>query len=85
MPEDLGDAGAPPIGATAFLIFSMPEVPSAAPRNAVGGQVCGVAAGAVALVAFGASAGAIRRCAGQFRADTHAAQGRCSAGLQAGR
>ena len=43
----------PPIGASAFLIFSMPEVPSAAPRNAIGGQVCGVVAGAVALAAFG--------------------------------
>ena len=36
-----------------LLIFSMPEVPSAAPRNAIGGQVCGVVAGAVALAAFG--------------------------------
>jgi CBS domain-containing membrane protein len=35
------------------LIFSMPELPSAAPRNAIGGQVCGVAGGAVALAAFG--------------------------------
>ena len=43
----------PPIGATAFLIFSMPELPSAAPRNAVGGQVCGVVGGAAALGAFG--------------------------------
>jgi CBS domain-containing membrane protein len=43
----------PPIGASAFLIFSMPEVPSAAPRNAIGGQVCGVAAGAATLAAFG--------------------------------
>lgn len=43
----------PPIGASAFLIFSMPEVPSAAPRNAIGGQVCGVAGGAGALAAFG--------------------------------
>ncbi len=31
----------------------MPEVPAAAPRNAIGGQVCGVAAGAVALAALG--------------------------------
>jgi CBS domain-containing membrane protein len=43
----------PPIGATAFLIFSMPQLPSASPRNAIGGQVCGVAGGAVALTAFG--------------------------------
>jgi CBS-domain-containing membrane protein len=43
----------PPIGASAFLIFSMPEASAAAPRNAIGGQVCGVAAGAVALAAFG--------------------------------
>jgi CBS domain-containing membrane protein len=43
----------PPLGASAFLIFSMPELPSAAPRNAIGGQVCGVAGGAVALAAFG--------------------------------
>jgi CBS domain-containing membrane protein len=43
----------PPIGASAFLIFSMPELPSAAPRNAIGGQVCGVVGGAVALAAFG--------------------------------
>lgn len=43
----------PPIGATAFLIFSMPQLPSATPRNAIGGQVCGVAGGAVALAAFG--------------------------------
>jgi CBS-domain-containing membrane protein len=35
----------PPIGASAFLIFSMPEVPSAAPRNAIGGQICGVVGG----------------------------------------
>ena len=43
----------PPLGASAFLIFSMPEVPAAAPRNAIGGQVCGVAGGAGALAAFG--------------------------------
>jgi CBS domain-containing membrane protein len=42
----------PPIGATAFLIFSTPGLPSAAPRNAIGGQFCGVVAGAVALGAF---------------------------------
>ena len=43
----------PPIGASAFLIFSMPELPSAAPRNAIGGQACGVVGVAVALAAFG--------------------------------
>jgi CBS-domain-containing membrane protein len=43
----------PPIGASAFLIFSMPELPSAAPRNAIGGQVCGVVGGAGALAVFG--------------------------------
>jgi CBS domain-containing membrane protein len=43
----------PPIGASAFLIFSMPEVAAAAPRNAIGGQVCGVVGGAGALAAFG--------------------------------
>lgn len=43
----------PPLGASAFLIFSMPEVPAAAPRNAIGGQACGVAGGAGALAAFG--------------------------------
>jgi CBS domain-containing membrane protein len=43
----------PPIGASAFLIFSMPGLPSAAPRNAIGGHVCGVAGGAVALACFG--------------------------------
>jgi CBS domain-containing membrane protein len=43
----------PPIGASAFLIFSMPEAPAAAPRNAIGGQVCGVAGGAGALATFG--------------------------------
>jgi CBS domain-containing membrane protein len=43
----------PPLGASAFLIFSMPDAPSAAPRNAIGGQVCGVAGGAGALAAFG--------------------------------
>jgi CBS domain-containing membrane protein len=35
------------------LIFSMPGLPSAAPRNAIGGQVCGVAGRAGALAAFG--------------------------------
>jgi CBS domain-containing membrane protein len=43
----------PPLGASAFLIFSMPEAPAAAPRNAIGGQACGVAGGAGALAAFG--------------------------------
>jgi CBS domain-containing membrane protein len=43
----------PPIGASAFLIFSMPTLPSAAPRNAIGGHVCGVLGGAGALAAFG--------------------------------
>jgi CBS domain-containing membrane protein len=43
----------PPLGATAFLVFAMPEAPSAAPRNAIGGQVCGVVGGVAALAAFG--------------------------------
>jgi CBS domain-containing membrane protein len=43
----------PPLGASAFLIFSMPEVAAAAPRNAIGGQACGVAGGAGALAVFG--------------------------------
>jgi CBS domain-containing membrane protein len=43
----------PPLGASAFLIFSMPEAAAAAPRNAIGGQACGVAGGAAALAAFG--------------------------------
>jgi CBS-domain-containing membrane protein len=43
----------PPLGATAFLVFSTPEASTAAPRNAIGGQVCGVVGGVVALAAFG--------------------------------
>jgi CBS domain-containing membrane protein len=43
----------PPLGATAFLVFSTPDAPSAAPRNAIGGQACGVAGGVAALAAFG--------------------------------
>jgi CBS-domain-containing membrane protein len=43
----------PSLGATAFLLFSSPDSPAAAPRNTVVGHVVGVAAGFLALVAFG--------------------------------
>jgi CBS-domain-containing membrane protein len=43
----------PPIGASAFMIFSMPTVAAAAPRNAICGQACGVAGGITAPAIFG--------------------------------
>lgn len=43
----------PSLGATAFLLFTSPRSPAAAPRNTIVGHAVGVAAGWLSLVAFG--------------------------------
>ncbi|HEX8803926.1 MAG TPA: HPP family protein [Acidimicrobiales bacterium] len=43
----------PSLGPTAFLLFYTPLLPTASPRNTMGGHLIGAAAGYLALVLFG--------------------------------